>query len=106
VADPAFLRRMGYRLHLDRPDEARYTEIFTRYAASLGATTSPGLMKHLLHRYQDEGRELRASEPRDLIERVKDICQLKRQPFVLNEENLDMAWTAYFGDTTGRGGER
>jgi hypothetical protein len=95
---------MGYRLHLDRPDEGRYTEIFNRYAASLGATPDAGLMKHLLSRYQEESRELRASEPRDLIERVKDICQLRRQPFVLNVENLDMAWTAYFGDTTTRGG--
>jgi predicted ATPase with chaperone activity len=104
VADPAFLRRMGYRLHLDRPDEARYSEIFFRYAASLGATAEATVLKSLLRRYQEEGRELRASEPRDLIERVKDICLLRRQPFVLSEENIALAWTAYFGDTTSRGG--
>ncbi len=104
VADPAFLRRMGYRLHLDRPDEARYIEIFNRYAASLGAIAEPDLMRSVLKRYKDEGRELRASEPRDLIERVKDICQLRREPFMLNEENMHIAWTAYFGDTTTRGG--
>ena len=25
-ADPAFLRRIGYRIHMDKPDEKRYAE--------------------------------------------------------------------------------
>src|SRR5205814_5149037 len=104
VADPAFLRRMGYRLHLDRPSPQRFEEIFNRYAAITGVTPESGLMPALLTRYQKENRELRASEPRDLIERVRDICALNRQPFALTRQNLDLAWTAYFGDTIKSGG--
>ena len=98
VADPAFLRRMGYRLHLDRPSEHRYTEIFVRYALSQGLDPDRKLLTRLLDRYQLEARELRASEPRDLIERVKDICKLRGEHLRLDAQLLDLAWTGYFGE--------
>lgn len=99
VADPAFLRRMGYRLHLDMPTALRYAQIFERYASAQGLKVEPKLLADVLERYRKEDRELRCSEPRDLIERARDICQLRRQPFVLSREVLDFAWTAYFGDS-------
>ncbi len=103
VTDPAFLRRMGYRLCLDKPSPQRYGEIFERYAASWGASVPPGVIAHLLDRYQAEGRELRCCEPRDLIERARDICQFRSQPLELNNTILDLAWAGYFGTaaTTG-----
>ncbi len=99
VADPAFLRRMGYRLHLDTPSPQRYTQIVERYASAQGLSVDPKLIDRLLERYQSEQRELRCSEPRDLIERARDICNLRGQPFRLSDEVLDMAWTSYFGDS-------
>jgi hypothetical protein len=97
VMDPAFLRRMGYRVHLATPGPERYREIFEKYAARWRAEVPAGLVDRLLERYRHEGRELRGCEPRDLIGRVQDICQLRRQPLELNDEFLDLAWTSYFG---------
>ena len=97
VTDPAFLRRMGYRLYLGPPSPEQYVQIFERYAASLGAAVPPGLPERVLDRYRNERRELRCCEPRDLIERVRDICRFRDQPLELNEEVLDLAWTGYFG---------
>jgi predicted ATPase with chaperone activity len=99
VADPAFLRRMGYRLHLDKPEPARYAAIFERYAAAQGISVDPAIMADVLERYSRENRELRSSEPRDLIERARDICRLRGQSFALRPDIVDMAWTAYFGHT-------
>jgi predicted ATPase with chaperone activity len=99
VSDPAFLRRMGYRLHLDKPTDALYAEIFRRCAAQLGTAVSEPVLAGLLQRYRDEGRDLRASEPRDLIERARDLCRLRRRPLSLDEDVLDIAWAAYFGLT-------
>ena len=99
VADPAVLRRMGYRVHITKPDAATYAEIFRRYAERTGAPVAPGLIEQLLRRYADEERELRASEPRDLIERCRDICELRQRPFGIDTEVLDTAWRAYFGET-------
>lgn len=98
VADPAFLRRMGYRLHLHRPDAAAYSEIFRRYAAHVGVTVPGDLMDRLLTRYRVEGRELRASEPRDLIERARDICRLHHRSLELSEDVVELAWEGYFGN--------
>ena len=96
-ADPAFLRRIGYRIHMDRPDDARYAEIFRSYAKSASLECHEPLVAYLLNRYHAEGRELRACEPRDLIERCRDICNLTKQPPRIDRELLDAAWKGYFG---------
>jgi predicted ATPase with chaperone activity len=100
VADPAFLRRMGYRVHIKTPDVQTYAQIFQNYARSARVEIAPGLIEQLLQRYRDEGRELRGSEPRDLIERAREVCELRQQPFALTADVLKTAWTAYFGDPT------
>lgn len=97
VSDPAFLRRMGYRLTLEPPTPQRWADVFQRYAAQAGAEIPPGAIDALLARYAAEKRELRASEPRDLIERCRDLCRLHRKPFALSADFLDAAWCAYFG---------
>ena len=97
-ADPAFLRRIGYRIHMDKPDDKRYAEIFHRYAQSVGLTVEEPLVVSVLKRYKAEDRELRACEPRDLMERCRDICRLRHQTPVLSQQLLDEAWRAYFGE--------
>ncbi len=99
VTDPAFLRRMGYRVHLKGPDEKRYAQIVKGYAARHGLEVDTTTLDHLLGKYRAEGRVLRACEPRDLISRVEDICRLRGEPMRLDHELLDLAWAAYFGET-------
>ena len=82
---------------MDKPSEERYAEIFKRYAGGLGLNVEDDLLKRLLNRYRVEQRDLRASEPRDLIERCRDICNLRQQPPAITQELLDLAWTGYFG---------
>jgi predicted ATPase with chaperone activity len=98
VTDPAFLRRMGYRLRLAPPTPEAYRRIFEAYAARLDVAVPPGLLDRLLDRYRAEGRELRACEPRDLMERARDICRFRRRPLGLDDEVLGLAWGGYFGD--------
>jgi predicted ATPase with chaperone activity len=99
VSDPAFLRRMGYRLHLQPPNREQYAEIFTANAQRLQLTVPDGMIATILSRYDVEQRDLRASEPRDLLERVRDICRLHQQPLTLDRDTLDLAWRGYFGGT-------
>ena len=51
------------------------------YVAS-GAAPIPRLSAHrvALKRYRKHNRELRACEPRDLIERARDICRFEGLP--------------------------
>jgi hypothetical protein len=97
VTDPAFLRRMGYRLYLGEPTREHYVQIFERYAEQHGAPVAPGLVGRLLDRYEAEQRELRCCEPRDLVERARDICRFTGRPLELNDDVMALAWTGYFG---------
>jgi predicted ATPase with chaperone activity len=98
VTDAAFLRRLGYRLQLAQPSPERYAEILTRYASHASTVATPDLVSRILERYKKEDRELRCCEPRDLVDRVRDICKLRGQGFELTDELLDRAWTGYFGE--------
>ena len=98
VTDPAFLRRMGYRLYLGAPTEEQYAKIFHAYAGKFGATVPPEMIDKILARYKEQNRELRACEPRDLIERCRDICSFHNRPLEISTKVLDLAWTGYFGD--------
>ena len=40
---------------------------------------------------------MRACEPRDLIERSRDICRFRGIPLELSPEVIDLAWNGYFG---------
>ncbi len=104
VTDPAFLRRMGYRIYLGSPSPEQYTRIFQQYAQRLGVAVAPELIEHLLERYRAQNRELRACEPRDLIERSRDICRFHNRPLELTSKVLDLAWIGYFGDESWRAG--
>jgi hypothetical protein len=101
VTDPAFLRRLGYRLQLDAPSPERYCEIFERYAYRQGIALPAGLLDRLLARYAAEKRELRGCEPRDLIERTRDICRFTGRTWELNDQVMALAWTGYFGPSPG-----
>jgi hypothetical protein len=98
VTDPAFLRRMGYRLYLGRPSPGDYARIFERQAARSGIAVEPGLVDRLLDRYRREGRELRGCEPRDLVERALDICRYEGRPPMMDDRVLGSAWAGYFGN--------
>ncbi|HEU5047537.1 MAG TPA: hypothetical protein VFT64_06815 [Rickettsiales bacterium] len=97
VTDPAFLRRLGYRTFIQPPSEAQYKDIFTRYAAQYSLETPPEVLEHVLTRYRSTGREMRACEPRDLIERIRDICAHTVQEPRITPQMFDMAWMGYFG---------
>jgi len=97
VMDAAFLRRMGYRLYLGYASPEQYAQIFRRYAEKLNVAVPEGLIERVLNRYQTENRPLRSCEPRDLIERARDICKYRGQQLLLNDEILRTAWRGYFG---------
>ncbi len=98
VTDPAFLRRMGYRLHLDHPSPEQYRQIFERYANRVEMPVQEGLVDRLLYRYGFEERELRCCDPRDLVERARDICRYTGRAAALDDEIMELAWTGYFGN--------
>jgi hypothetical protein len=101
LADEAFLRRMGYRARVEPPTPAAYVEIFKRAAYTRGLRCDQHSLDHILNSYMIEHRQMKACEPRDLLDRVTDICLFEGRPPELNPKVIDVAWRNYFGASHG-----
>jgi hypothetical protein len=98
VMDPAFLRRMGYRIYLGSPTPEEYGRIFHEVAGRVGATLPAGIVDRVIQRHVAEGRPLRGCGPRDLIDRARDTCTFRKQPLELTDAVMDVAWRGYYGN--------
>jgi hypothetical protein len=97
LVDEAFLRRMGYRACLELPSGEAYIEIFRRAAAERGIALDQALLDYVLRKYVVEGRQMKSCEPRDLLNRVIDICLFEGSQASLTTGLIDIAWRNYFG---------
>lgn len=97
LIDDAFLRRMGYRARVEVPTRSAYCEIFRRAANVRGISIDESSMSYLLKKYDFEQRQMKSCEPRDLLNRVRDICVFDGRPQQLTPELIDVAWKNYFG---------
>jgi hypothetical protein len=101
LVDEAFLRRMGYRAKVTAPSPSAYIEIFKRLAAKRNLTVDRTCLDYLLNNYMIEKRQMKACEPRDLMDRVGDICKFEGRPVEVNQRTIDLAWRNYFGTSHG-----
>jgi hypothetical protein len=101
LADEAFLRRMGYRARVEPPTPAAYVEIFKRVAYTRGIRCDQKSLDHVLNNYMIEHRQMKACEPRDLLDRVTDLCLFEGRALELNPKLIDVAWRNYFGASHG-----
>ncbi len=97
LVDEAFLRRMGYRARVEPPTPGAFVEIFKRTATNRGIVTTQECLDHILHKYVAENRVMKGCEPRDLLNKVNDICLFEGRPAQLTTELIDLAWGNYFG---------
>jgi hypothetical protein len=97
IIDEGFLRRLGYRARIEMPTRAAYLEIFKRAALANSIELDTISLDHLLDRYVAENRPMKPCEPRDLLNRVNDVCRFEGRPFRLTPELVDIAWKNYFG---------
>ena len=101
LVDEAFLRRMGYRARVEPPTAAAFSEIFKRTASARGVAIDEECLRHILKRYTDENRIMKGCEPRDLLNKVNDICLFEQRELKLTTELVDLAWGNYFGTSHG-----
>lgn len=97
LVDEAFLRRMGYRARVEPPTPSVYVEIFKRAAYVRGLNASRESLDHILNNYMIEQRQMKACDPRDLLERVTDICLFENRELEITPKIVDKAWRNYFG---------
>src|SRR6267378_2079859 len=101
LADEAFLRRMGYRARVEPPTPGAYTEILKRAAYTRGIKCDQACIDHILNSYMIEHRQMKACEPRDLLDRITDLCLFEGRAPEITNSVIDVAWRNYFGAAHG-----
>ena len=92
---------MGYRARVEPPTAAAFSEIFKRTARVRGVAIDEECLRHILRRYENENRVMKGCEPRDLLNKVNDICLFEGREMKLTKELVDLAWGNYFGTSHG-----
>ncbi len=97
LVDDAFLRRVRYKLEVQRPDEDQFFEIFEAICARRGVPYDPDMVAYLIDKhYRPTGRPFAACQPRDLLDQVIDMANYLGIPPQLNPVLLDRAVRSYF----------
>lgn len=97
LTDQAFLRRMGYRARVEPPTPGAYAEIFRRVAGFRDIQCEQATIDYVLGKYRIEHRQMKGCEPRDLLDRVTDLCRFEEKQIRVTPELIDIAWRNYFG---------
>jgi hypothetical protein len=101
LADAAFLRRIGYKLHFDylRPDE--YVRIWQQECEKLGITYDPTLVAYVIEQLHGPSKTpLLPCHPRDLLGMAMDRQRYLNagEPAAPSPQTLSWAWRNYFVD--------
>ena len=97
LLDDAFLRRIGYKIPIDRPNEKEYLEIFKAVCKSSGVPFDQEIYTYLIgHCYDKYGATRNACHPRDLIDQIKIKSRYYNLPALLTKESIEQACANYF----------
>jgi len=97
VADPAFLRRLGYKIHIGPMDEHEYRAIFMGVCEDAGVPFSDAAFRTLVDEFHETYEQpLLACYPRDLVYQIADLARYREEPAELTTATLKWAWHNYF----------
>ncbi|MEP7306061.1 MAG: ATP-binding protein [Acidobacteriota bacterium] len=101
LVDEAFLRRIQYKIYAENPTPDAYIRIFERCCQERGIPFERPMVEALIGSFYRPRRiELRACQPRDLINQTLMLASYYGQPKQLTFELLLAASASYFVDTS------
>lgn len=100
LVDDAALRRLRYKVLIDKPDRDTYLKIWVHAARKAGMEITEDILRFLLMELyaRQEGAEFHAFHPRFLIDQTKSICAYEGVEPQLRPEFLARAWKNLFTD--------
>ncbi|PWB54697.1 MAG: ATPase [Nitrosomonadales bacterium] len=101
LADDAFLRRIGYKVHVLEMTESEYTRVFEQVCAEFDIPFSKASVQELINEFHMPRKvPLLACYPRDLVRQVRDIAAYEEMAPALSRGLMEKAWFNYFSDFT------
>jgi hypothetical protein len=90
--DPAFLRRLPYKIEIGTPSVEIFKRIFMKECLVHGIALSDELFEYVVHKIQDEKElELAAFQPKFILDQVVASCRFQEQPVGLVPRFLNYA---------------
>jgi hypothetical protein len=81
LMDPAFLRRLPYKIEVGSPTQERYRRIFEQECKRHGVMLSDHIFATIVHKLRNEkGLDFVAYQPRFIVEQVVATCRFLGQP--------------------------
>ena len=105
LMDPAFLRRIPYKIEIGAPDHAVYCDIFRRTAHARGLQISDALIGHVIIALTEHNDfPLASYQPGFLIDQIVSTCKFLGEPVILRKDLIDLAiGNLYTKDSPGYG---
>jgi len=92
LMDPAFLRRLPYKIEIGSPSVELYKQIFTKECLAHGIKLPDEAFNYIVHKIRVEKQlDLAAFQPRFLMEQVVASCRFMEQPVQLDPRFLNYA---------------
>jgi len=101
LVDPAFARRLGYKIRIDPLSAEHYRVVVLQACERSGVSSDAASIDHLIEMlHARTGRPFYPCIPFDVISKIADRERYYDQPARLSPALLDWAWHTYFGDET------
>jgi hypothetical protein len=92
LMDPAFLRRLPYKIEIAKPSPEHFREILEIESLKHGLHVTDEIYDHIVYRItQEKGLELAAYHPRFIVEQVSSTCRFLGEPPHFNLRYVDHA---------------
>jgi hypothetical protein len=102
LADEAFLRRIGYKIHFPYLEPGQYAQIWRNESHARGVPFQPEMVEYAIENlHRRHGVPLLPCHPRDLLGLSLDWAAYTGEPRELSRETLTWAWRNYFATTRG-----
>ncbi|MFC3283389.1 AAA family ATPase [Litchfieldella rifensis] len=107
LADPAFLRRIGYKIHFEPLERVDYLTIWQQECGKQGVAFDEGVVNFLVDEWHARfAVPLLPCHPRDLLGLALDYLRYQGLGHEqLSRQALEWAWQNYFGELGGPEGE-
>ncbi len=104
ISDPAFLRRLGYKIIFRPLPQNEYHALWSEMAKNKALTIQDEAFECLYRLHKNHNVGFLPCLPKDLLGICRDIVVFEQSPYEINSEILQRAWEVYFtADGTGGG---
>lgn len=96
LVDDAFLRRVRYKLEVQRPDRSLFRKLFELACKAQKIPFDEPGFEFLIGLYTRDKRPMNACEPRNIVSAVSSLADYFERPALLEKELLERAYGGYF----------